>query len=211
MAKKRKVQTPRKLSPKQEKFCELYVSLGNASQAYREAYSCAKMKNETVNNNAFNLLKNSEITARVEKLKTELKEASKITKERIMEEHAKIAFSSIAHLHKNWIERTEFELLTPEQKASIKSIASRIEKRKIGDDEYADVEFVKIELYDKQRALDSLSKMLGFDAPQKVEVTGKDGAPLHSPVNYNNLSDEELLSLHRLTEKATQDNGNKSA
>ena len=37
------------MTPKQEKFCQLYVELGNASEAYRQAYDASKMHAPTVN------------------------------------------------------------------------------------------------------------------------------------------------------------------
>ena len=37
------------LTLKQEKFCQYYVDIdGNASEAYRMAYDCTKMKQESV-------------------------------------------------------------------------------------------------------------------------------------------------------------------
>lgn len=35
----------RGLTPKQEKFCQLYIELGNASEAYRQSYDCSKNDN----------------------------------------------------------------------------------------------------------------------------------------------------------------------
>lgn len=57
-----------KLTIKQEKFCNKYLECGNASEAYRFAYDCSKMSDDTVRNNAYMLLQNSEITARVKEL-----------------------------------------------------------------------------------------------------------------------------------------------
>lgn len=57
------------LTPKQEKFCQGVAKGLTYSDAYREAYNAKKMKTETINNSAFKLLKNGEITARVEELK----------------------------------------------------------------------------------------------------------------------------------------------
>lgn len=45
-------------------------------------------------------------------------------------------------------------------------------------DEPIEEEYVKIKLYDKQKSLDSISRMLGYDAPIKQELTGKDGKDL---------------------------------
>ena len=68
-----------RLQPKQEKFCQLYIELGNASEAYRQAYSCGKMKDETINNKAYILSKNGEIRARISELQAEHKERHNIT------------------------------------------------------------------------------------------------------------------------------------
>lgn len=58
-----------KLTEKQEKFCQVYIETGNASEAYRKAYNAEKMKTETVNTKAFELLRNGKITDRVNELK----------------------------------------------------------------------------------------------------------------------------------------------
>ena len=66
------------LTPKQEAFCLAYIETGNASEAYRRAYSAGKMKPETVNRKAFDLMQDGKITARLADLKEEI--ASKVTK-----------------------------------------------------------------------------------------------------------------------------------
>lgn len=60
-----------KLTPKQEKFCQKYIEIGNASEAYRQSYDCENMKDETVNVKASELLNNGKITVRLKELKTE--------------------------------------------------------------------------------------------------------------------------------------------
>lgn len=62
-----------KLTPKQERFCQLYIELGNASEAYRQSYDAQKMKSESVNRRAFELLENSKISARIKALQAEHK------------------------------------------------------------------------------------------------------------------------------------------
>lgn len=69
----------RGLTPKQEKFCQLYIELGNASEAYRQAYDCSKMKSESINVNAVKLLNDTKIALRIEELKGEHKERHNIT------------------------------------------------------------------------------------------------------------------------------------
>lgn len=161
------------LSIKQENFCNYYIECGNASEAYRRAYSCKNMKDATVNRKALELLNNGMITARVKGLQLELKEKSDITKERILQELSGIAFSSIASMHNTWIERKDFESLSEKDKAAIRSISTKVLKKNIGtseEPEIIDVEYVKIELYDKIKAIERICKMLGFDSPQDINI-----------------------------------------
>lgn len=58
-----------KLTSKQETFCKEYITNGgNATQAYKKAYDCSKMKDKTINENASRLLKDSKVRARLEEL-----------------------------------------------------------------------------------------------------------------------------------------------
>ena len=113
------------------------------------------------------------ITARVKVLQEEQKEKSDITKERVLQELSGIAFSSIADMHNTWIERKEFEKLSRKEKSAIKSISTKIFKKNIGtsdEPEIVDVEYVKIELYDKIKAIERICKMLGFDSPTEMNI-----------------------------------------
>ena len=63
------------LTPKQEKFVQGIVS-GKLSQreAYKQAYNATRMKDETIDNNAYKLMQNNEILTRYEELINELKQ-----------------------------------------------------------------------------------------------------------------------------------------
>lgn len=162
-----------KLTIKQENFCNYYIECGNASEAYRRAYSCGKMSDKTIWEVSSKLLKDNKVAARVKELQDEQKEQSDLTKDRILAELSNIAFSSIAHLHNTWIERKDFELLTEKQKSSIKSISTKILKKNVGtneDPEIIDVEYVKVELYDKIKAIERICKMLGYDEPTVLDL-----------------------------------------
>lgn len=162
-----------KLTVKQEKFCNYYIECGNASEAYRRAYNAEKMNDKTIWERASVLLHNSKVRTRVEELRAELNDASRITKERILKELANMAFSSIADMQNTWIERKDFDKLSSAQKSSIKSISTKVMKKNVGtkdNPELIDVEFVKIELYDKIKAIECLNKMLGYNEPERVDV-----------------------------------------
>lgn len=71
------------MTPKQEKFCALYVELGNASEAYRQSYDAKAMKDATVNRKAKELLDNGKIAARLGELKAGHAERHEMTVDRI--------------------------------------------------------------------------------------------------------------------------------
>jgi len=158
------------MNSKMEKFCQEYVVDLNATQAAirsgyseRSAYSIANK-----------LLRKDEVQGFIKELQSDLQKASGITALRVLREHEKIAFSSISHLHNTWVELKDFKALTAEQKACIKSISTKVLKRNIGTKEepdIVDVEFVKIELYDKQKALDSIASLLGLN--QKIQFNNQ--------------------------------------
>ncbi len=74
------------LTPKQEAFALAYVETGNASEAYRRSYNAEKMKPETVNRTAKELLDNPKIAARLAELKAAHVERHEITVDDLIRE-----------------------------------------------------------------------------------------------------------------------------
>lgn len=56
------------LTAKQEKFCQKYIELGNASEAYRQSYDAGNMGEASINEEAYRLMQNPVITLRVSEL-----------------------------------------------------------------------------------------------------------------------------------------------
>ena len=86
-----------KLTPKQERFCQVYIETGNASEAYRQAYNTEKMKPESVNSKGYQLLQQVKITARLDELRAEHKKRHEITVDTLvaeLEEARKLAFET---------------------------------------------------------------------------------------------------------------------
>lgn len=164
------------LTQKQKRFCEEYIYDWNATRSYTVAYPNIKNAN-SAGVNASRLLRNAKIQQFVKELQDDIEKTVGISKIKVLSELNKLAFSSIAHLHNTWIERKAFDELTDDQKACISEISTSVRKQTI-DERVIDVEYIKIKLYDKHKALDSISKMLGFESPQKMELTGKDGKDL---------------------------------
>lgn len=169
------------LTIKQEKFCNKYLECGNASEAYRYAYDCSKMSDNSVWCNASQLLADTKVAQKLEYLKSHLAEASGITALQIIREHQKIAFSDATRIRNGWMSLKKFESLTDDEKACIRSVETKQTKRTTPmGDEVID-EQVKITCYDKQKALDSIVSMLGYNAPEKIANTDSKGNDIPQP------------------------------
>jgi phage terminase small subunit len=182
------------LTAKQELFCYYYVLYLNATKAAIEAGYSRHTAYSIGNQN----LKKVEVQKRIERMKSNLAETAQISALRIAKEHEKIAFANAGELRSGWITMKEFESLTEEQKACIQEIATKQTKR-VGDSGDCIVdEFVKIKLYDKQKSLDSLNNMFGYNAPVKSEVKQETVAKL----DLEDLNEEELAAIEKVGIKA---------
>jgi phage terminase small subunit len=61
------------LTPKREKFCQEMAKLGNQRHAYKNSFNCKKMKDETIDRRACELMKDGKIRARLQELAEEIK------------------------------------------------------------------------------------------------------------------------------------------
>lgn len=156
------------LNERHKRFCEEYIYDWNASRAYRVAYPNAT--NLSAGQLGHKLLKNLKIKEYVEEVQEDIAKYVGISRARVAKEYMKLAFNTIADLHNTWITRKKFSELTTDQKACISEIQTKVLKRNIGTDAEPDiiqVEEIKIKLYDKKGALDSLTRFFGFAEPEK--------------------------------------------
>ena len=87
------------LTPKQENFCLAYLETGNASEAYRRAYSAENMKPDSINVNACKLLADAKIALRLEELREPIMQRHAITVDDLLaelEEARQLAISTEA-------------------------------------------------------------------------------------------------------------------
>lgn len=181
----------KKLTIKQEKFCNKYLECGNASEAYRFAYDCSRMTDKQIWEEASKLLSSPKVAQRIDYLKSHLAEAAGISALQIIREHQKIAFSDATRIRNGWMSLKDFEALTDEEKACIKSVETKQTKRVTPMGEEVIDEQVKITCYDKQKALDSIVNMLGYNAPEKMANTDTKGNDIPQPT----FSVERLFQL----------------
>lgn len=138
----------KKLTPKQEKFAQLAVTLGNQSEAYRQAYDVSETtSNEVITVKASELMSNGNVSVRVEQLRTETKKAHKIDRQWIIDQHQEII---------DWY----------------KELKTLARKKDLSKDDKARVYMLKdlIKGADYRGSLDSITKMLGLNEPEKHEV-----------------------------------------
>lgn len=74
------------LTPKQEKFCQVYLETGNASEAYRQSYNAGDMASNTINVKASDLLSNGKIRARIAELRAPVIAKAQLTVDTLLDE-----------------------------------------------------------------------------------------------------------------------------
>lgn len=79
------------LTAKQEAFCQAIADGMNQSDAYRAAYNAGNMKPETVQNNAYKLTQDNDISTRANELKNALASKALWTREKSVTGLANIA------------------------------------------------------------------------------------------------------------------------
>lgn len=77
----------KELTPKEQKFAELCVELGNQSEAYRQAYNPKKKDADWIKVRASELANKSNIKVTIESIKKDLKQSNKITKQVLIDYH----------------------------------------------------------------------------------------------------------------------------
>ena len=149
------------LTPKQEKFCIEYLKTGNATAAYRHAFTTDRMKPETVNRSAKELLDNHKIAARIEALRKPVVEKTQLTLERVIVENMNVAFFDIRTI----LDDDGAVKPVSEWPAAAGAAISSMEVLEQYEGSGKDRVFVgylkKIKLVDKGGALDRLMKHLG--------------------------------------------------
>lgn len=167
------------LTPKQKRFCEEYLIDFNATQAaIRSGYS--KKTAQAIG--AENLTKPL-IQIEIKAFQKKLSDKVAITLERVLQEYGRIAFSDIRRFYDEQGNLIPIYQLDDDSAAvlagmDIDEITEYIDGQKtsIGITK-------KIKRWDKKGALDSICKVLGYNAADKTEITGKDGVPINITLN----------------------------
>jgi phage terminase small subunit len=165
------------LTLKQESFCLAYLETGNASEAYRRAYSAGKMKSETVTKRASELLADGGIKGRIDELRKPAIEAAQITVERVLKEYARLAFFDPRKLFNEDGTPKAITDLDDDTAAAVAGLEVIEQYSGEGKNRVFVGYLKKYKLADKKGSLDSIGKHLGMFV-ERTELTGKDGGPL---------------------------------
>jgi phage terminase small subunit len=151
------------LNNKQQAFCRQYIIDWNGTRAYMHVYPDSSK--EAAESSASRLLTNAKVKEYIEEIKNNLEEQAGISKLRVLMEFTKIAFSNLDEYNNTWVSRKEWDKIPDEAKAAIAEVQTDYIKGDTWDKTQ-----VKIKLYDKQKALENISKLMGYNNPEESNV-----------------------------------------
>lgn len=176
------------LTEKQKRFCEEYLIDLNATQsAIRAGYS-----EKTAYSIGCENLTKPEIQNYISELQEQRAKDSCITQQKVMTELSRVAFGDIKNLFDDMGRLRDMSEIESEVTSGIKSVNVLTEKIMGNGETNYEVTLKKVEQHDKLKALDMISKMLGFyskDNEQKKPVTN---ISLKDMVSFNDKSESEI-------------------
>lgn len=176
-----------KLTERQQRFCTEYMIDGNATQAaIRAGYS--KLGAGT---HAGKLMKNAQILSEITLLRKDISKCSYITRDRVLQEYARIAFLDPRKLFDKKGDLIPLHKLDADTAAAISAIdIESVTNLGFGQGKVNKTltKFSKFKLSDKKAALDSICKVLAFNAPEKAEPN------IQAVINMIGVGDGKQLS-----------------
>lgn len=146
------------LTPKQIRFCEEYlIDLNGTQAAIRAGYS-----KKTANEQAARLLANVSLQDYVQQLQSKTSDKLEITREKVIAEYARIAFSDVRAFFGEDGGMKNLSDLTSNEAAAISSIETEELFEGFGKDRERIGRTRKVKMWDKTKALESLGKHLGL-------------------------------------------------
>lgn len=178
------------LTGKQEAFCQAYLIDFNGAKAAR----LAGYAEDSAHVEASRLLSNANIQARITQLRQEMGKNFNITRERIAQEYARIGFMDIRNIFDKDGRLKSPENWSDDEAAAIAGLETEQLFEGFGEDREIIGQLKKVKLTDKKGALDSLVKLMGYAAPDKIAPVDPDGNALRS---FTDDQVDKLLSVIR--------------
>jgi phage terminase small subunit len=174
-------------------FVEEWFVNGNhgALAAIKAGYS--KRRAEAT---ASDLLRRKDIKAHIKSKQGTISKKYDIKQERLLRELAAIAFSDIRKYYDENGRLKNIKDLDKDAAAALAGVETEELFEFIDGDKSRIGDVKKIKRWDKVKAIETINKMLGYNAPEKKEVTGPNGTPLMAnTIDYSKLSTEVLMAL----------------
>ena len=157
-------------NPRRDRFVQLYLKLGNATEAAKQAGYSAK----TAYSQGARLLKDVEIQSQLQKLRNKVEDKASVSLAEVVQAIKEIAFLDPAELYDETGAPKRLSAMSKEARRAVASLKTTTYNEGSGDGVQ---ELVKeIRLNPKDKALDMLMKHLGGYAPVEVNVHGMEEA-----------------------------------
>ena len=173
----------KRLTEKQEKFCQYYIDTGNASEAYRMSYDTSKMQPASVNRLAFELTKNVKITSRLDEIRAERAAASQVKRETVQKVLMDIVTADPNDLYTIDPKTGKIKMKSPNQLPKRARNALKKIKNNRGVVEY--------EFNGKVEAARLLGSWNGWDAPTQLNVKSNSNVLGELRIGFDDDEEEE--------------------
>jgi len=161
------------LSEREITFCEQYAIYANGTKAATIA-GYANSPGQT----SKQLLNKADIQAYLKALRAKAAELAGVTLIRNAQEIAKIAYGNAASLRADWMNVKDWDELTDEEKSIISEVKAQVTTTYTKQGDPITNELLHFKTHNKLAALEMLNKMFGFNQPDQVELSGKDGGAI---------------------------------
>lgn len=155
------------VSRQQKKFCKEYCIDFNGTRAYKVAYP--KAKDTTAAVNASKLLRLTKIQTYIAEYQSDLEKAAGISAVSVVKALKEFAFSDITETL--LLTTAEIKELPKPVRQLITSYKHTSRSKQVGEDGFQEKivmeEVIELKFVDKQRAFETLIKILGYNAPEK--------------------------------------------
>lgn len=166
-----KILTESPLNDRMKAAAHYYVRDWNLKQAMIAAGYSANYAGA----NGCKLIANVSFKAYVEEIQKDIAKELGFSKMQLIDILLSHTKANFANLFDDWMTRKEFDEVKrkhPEILKSIKEISSQIRRQKLKyQPGYEEIEFVKITLYDSQKAIEQIFKAMGWNEAKLMKVT----------------------------------------
>lgn len=181
---------------KRKHFAAEYCRNGwNATAAHKVAYGSTD--DNTAAAAGSMLVRNSKVKQYIAYIKDDYEKLCGVSKAKQVREYAKVAYSTLAHLHNTWVDLKEFKELKikhPDAIDALESTETRT-KRKYVKKRLVITTYVKLKMLPKLQALQRIDKLMDYEAAEKINHEVK------STIDLSKYTDEEKALLLKIARK----------